>query len=183
MGRGRRGGQSSATEVAFKGVPGQRGSLKGVGSPNVAPGAHHRAVDGSPCGPQGDTKAGCKAGMRGKISGGGGNSVSQIAVGTAPGQRGSLKGVCSRNFAPGACHHAMDGCPYNILGGAGQGACYGFFVWSPQGVRGCTWGHLDGVDRSHWHLKVQEGLAVPMAGCNSQLSQSGNHAQMGPIFN
>ena len=52
---------------------------------------------------------------------------------------------------------------------------------STQGVRGWTWGHLDGVDRSRPNLKVQEGLAVPVAGRNSPVRQGGNHAEMGPI--
>ena len=49
----------------------------------------------------------------------------------------------------------------------------------PGCVRGWTWGHLDGVDRSRPNLKVQEGLAVPVAGRNSPLRQSGNHARPG----
>ena len=56
------GGGRAATEVAFKGCPGRGGSLKGVVSPNIAPGAHHRAVYGSPCGPQGDRKLVAKLG-------------------------------------------------------------------------------------------------------------------------
>ena len=74
--------------------------------------------------------------------------------------------------------HLRD-CQYNLF--SLNYPCCG----STQGVRGWTWGHLDGVDRSRAcrrpNLKVQWGLAVPVAGRNSPLRQSGNHAQMGLI--
>lgn len=70
--------------------------------------------------------------------------------------------------------HLRD-CQYNLF--SLNYPCCG----STQGVRGWTWGHLDGVDRSRPNLKVQWGLAVPVAGRNSPLRQSGNHAQMGLI--
>ena len=113
------GGGRAATEVAFKGCPGRGGRLR-VWSHRILPPGHITVQYMDPHAAPKGTESWLQSWdeRQNSVPGGGWDSVTDVAVGTAPGQRGSPKGMCSPNISPGAHHRAVDGCPHNIGGGA-----------------------------------------------------------------